>query len=241
MPLDMDIRSAQARFEQYAKPILGAFASAAIPTGEQITPPMLVDALRQLFALLGTDVSTWDPSLPPDEPERVGDIAIGLLMDLATWAERLRERQAKVAMELVAVSIAAWVIAQHGQILTLEPIVNGLAALANTRSEAAALYPLAVLMGQVADAAAAQFAADLDSIDPRRPWRILLINWGITATRAHSPQEMTRAFQAIRRHLPADARAFFAEGRQQVEQGDFPDAVRAVMIQAADAIEHSLH
>ena len=241
MPLDMDIHRAQTRFEQYVKPILGAFASAAIPTGEQITPPMLADALRQLFALFGKDVSTWDPSLPPDEPERVGDIAIGLLMDLATWAERLNERQAKAAMELIAVSIAAWVIAQHGQIFTLEPIVNGLAALANTNSGPAALLPLAILMGQVADAATAQFAADLDSVDPHRPWRILLINWGITATRAHSPQEMARAFQAIRHHLPADARAFFAEGRQQVEQGDFPVAVRAVMIQAADAIEHSLH
>ncbi len=109
MALILDIPGAQKRFEQYANPILSAFAESGIASGEQITPPMIVDALRQLFTLLATEVASWDPALPDDEPERIGDLTIGLLMDLATWAERLGEPQAKTALEMITVGIAAWV------------------------------------------------------------------------------------------------------------------------------------
>ncbi|WP_436394899.1 hypothetical protein ACSDBR_07785 [Acidithiobacillus ferriphilus] len=240
MALILDIPGAQKRFEQYANPILSAFAESGIATGEQITPPMIVDALRQLFTLLATEVASWDPALPDDEPERIGDLTIGLLMDLATWADRLGERQAKTALEMITVSIAAWVCNQHGAIHTLEPIVNGLAILANSRVETDELRSLAQLMGQVKEAASADYATDLDGADPRRPWRILLLNWGITATRAQDPAEMRSAFAALLRHLPVDAALFFQEGRQQVAQGDFPDEVRTVMEEAAEGAGRSL-
>ena len=241
MALILDIAGAQQRFEQYAKPVLGAFAASGIATGEQITPPLIVDALRQLFKVLTTDVASWDPTLPDDEAERIGDLAIGLLMDLATWADRLGERPAKTALEMITVSIAAWVCNQHGLLHTLEPVVNGLAILANGRAEPAELRHLARLAGEVKDAAAADYAADLEGADPHRPWRILLLNWGITATRAHDPVEMRKAFAAIIHHLPADAPRFFQEGTQQMAEGDFPDAVRAVMTEAAEGAGHGLH
>lgn len=241
MALILDITGAQKRFEQYTQPVLAAFASSGIATGEQITPPMIVDALRQLFTVLSNNVSDWDPDLPEDEPERIGDLTIGLLMDMATWADRLGERSAKTALEMITVSIAAWVCAQHGAIHTLEPIVNGLAILANSRSEPEELKPLAKLMGEVKEAASADYAADLDSADPHRPWRILLLNWGITATRAHDAAEMRKAFGALLHHLPADALMFFQEGRQQVLQGDFPEDVRSTMLDAAESAGHSLH
>ena len=70
---------------------------------------MIVDALRQLFTLLATEVASWDHALPDDEPERIGDLTIGLLMDLATWADRLGERQAKTALVLLARGVwRAW-------------------------------------------------------------------------------------------------------------------------------------
>ncbi len=241
MALILDIAGAQKRFEQYTQPVLAAFASSGIATGEQITPPMIVDALRQLFTVLGTDVTEWDPGLPEDEPERIADLTIGLLMDLATWADRLGEKQAKIALEMITVSIAAWLCAQHGALHTLEPVVNGLAVLANSNNEAEALKPLAHLMGEVVSAASADYAADLDSADPQRPWRILLLNWGITATRAQDTAEMRKAFAALTHHLPADANTFFQEGMQQVNRGDFSAEVKAVMAEAARNAGHSLH
>lgn len=241
MALILDISAAQKRFEQYTQPVLAAFASSGIATGEQITPPMIVDALKQLFTVLINDVSGWDPSLPEDEPERIADLSIGLLMDLSTWADRLGEKQAKIALEMITVSIAAWICAQHGAIHTLEPVVNGLAVLANSHNETEELKILAQLMGEVVTAASADYAADLDSADPQRPWRILLLNWGITATRAQDTAEMRKAFAALIHHLPADANSFFQEGLQQVNRGDYPEAVKTVMAEAAQNAGHSLH
>jgi len=39
LALILDISAAQKRFEQYTQPVLAAFASSGIATGEQITPP----------------------------------------------------------------------------------------------------------------------------------------------------------------------------------------------------------
>ncbi|MCE5360577.1 hypothetical protein [Candidatus Igneacidithiobacillus taiwanensis] len=241
MPSLADIASAKARFEQQVQPLLARFAESKIATGEQVTPPQLVDALRQLFVVLERDTAEWDPSLPEDEAERIGDLSIGLLMDLATWAERLGERKTKAALEVISVSIAAWLVQEQQPIHTLDPIVNGLAILANAEADPTALAALARLMGAVVAAAEADYAADLESNDPQRPWRILLFNWGITATRAHAPELMRQAFAALQKFLPADAPLFFQEGRQQVLQGEFPEEVRKVMLEAAAGSTHSLH
>ncbi len=236
-----DISSAKARFEQQVQSLLVRFAESNIATGEQVTPPQLVDALRQLFAVLEKDTADWDPSLPEDEAERIGDLTIGLLMDLATWADRLGERKSKAALEVVSVSIAAWLVQEQQPIHTLDPVVNGLAVLANGEREPTALANLARLMGAVVEAAEGDYGADLESNDPQRPWRILLFNWGITATRAQDPELMRKAFSAMQRFLPADAQLFFQEGRQQVLQGDYSPEVRQVMLEAAEGSAHNLH
>ncbi len=241
LPALADIRSAKNRFEQEVQGLLARFAESRIATGEQITPPQLVDALRQLFVVLEKDTAQWDPDLPDDEAERIGDLSIGLLLDLATWAERLGERRAKAAFEVISVSIAAWLVQEQQPIHTLEPIVNGLAILANAEHDPATLSSLAQLMGAIVNAAEADYGSDLESSNPERPWRILLFNWGITATRAQEPQLMEQAFTALRKFLPADAPLFFQEGRQQVLQGDYRPEVRKVMMDAADQLGQHLH
>jgi len=237
----LDISAAKSRFEQFAQPLLVKFAESKIATGEQVTPPQLVDALRQLFPILEKDVADWDPSLPEDEPERIGDLTIGLLLDLATWADRLGERPTKAALEVVSVAVAAWLVQRGQPIHTLEPVVNGLAILANAEKEPEPLQSLARLMEAVVEAAADDYSADLESQDPQRPWRILLFNWAITATRAQDLEQMQRAFAALQRHLPADAPLFFQEGRQQVLQGDYSPQVRELMLAAAESAGHGLH
>ncbi len=237
----LNIAASRARFEQYAQPVMARFAEGGIDTGGQVTPPQLVDAIRQLLVLLQKDPGSWDPSLPEDEPERIGDLCIGLLMDLATWADRLGEREARAALETVTVSIAAWLVQHQQPIHILEPVVNGLALLANAEHEPAALQALASIMEGVVEAASDDYASDLESTDPKRPWRILLFNWGITATRAHDPEGMRKAFSRLRECLPADAAVFFREGRQQVLQGNYPADVRQVMLEAAESNGHGLH
>ena len=41
------------------------------------------------------------------------------------------------------------------------------------------------------------------------PWRVLLLNWGIVATRSLRPPLMRDAFDRLLEHLPEDASGFF--------------------------------
>lgn len=229
-PLNISLDGTQSRFEQAAQSVLTAFAQSDIKTGEQVTPPMLVDAVRQMLAVMQKldKTEVWDPDLPEDDQEQIADYAIGFLQDLATWADRLNEKTARQAMDVTALGVAAWVIRHKGNIRTLEPVVNALAGLANVNQDPQHLLRIAQLMEQVILATDAPIRADLEK-DPSRPWRILLMNHAITATRAQDTEQMEHAFELLLKYLPEDAPAFFQEGLQQVSQPGFAPAVQDLM------------
>lgn len=230
-PLQISLEGGSRRFEQASQSVLAAFAQAHINPGAQVTPAMLVDAIRQLLAVMRKldHSEARDPALPEDDPEQLGDYAIGFLMDLSTWADRLNERRAKQDLDMAAVGVAAWVIRHGGRLRTLEPVVNGLASLANVNQNPNDLLLLAQIMEKVILAAQDRYASDLEQADPGRPWRVLLLNHGIVATRSQNIPQMEKAFEMIMRQLPGDAPDFFQEGLRQVSQGDFPPAVQELM------------
>ena len=121
-------------------------------------------------------------------------------------------------------------MARHGaEIAVLEPIVDALAALANRLSDPADLAKLYGLMGEIVNAVSPAVAQDPDRNAPERPWRVLLLNRAIVATRSHRPTLMEPAFDAVVEHLPEDAARFFEEGMAQMDALDYPPQVRAVM------------
>jgi len=66
-------------------------------------------------------------------------------------------------------------------------------------------------------------------IDTGRPWRVLLLNHCIVATRSHNTGLMEDAFALLSARLPEDAARFFTEGMQQMDALDYPQRVREVM------------
>ena len=70
---------------------------------------------------------------------------------------------------------------------------------------------------------------DLEKMNPGRPWRVLLLNYGIVATRSHNTASMEAAFAVLTSKLPEDATRFFSEGMQQMDALDYPSHVRKVM------------
>jgi hypothetical protein len=70
---------------------------------------------------------------------------------------------------------------------------------------------------------------DLEKLNPGRPWRALLLNQSIIATRSYNPELMERAFDVLTEKLPEDAPRFFTEGMQQMEAQNYPEPVRKVM------------
>ena len=92
------------------------------------------------------------------------------------------------------------------------PVVNGAASVANSLKQPGDLGQLYGLLTEVVNAVKPQISQDTASTDPTRPWRILLLNRAIVATRSHQPALMEEAFEALVEHRPDAAPGFFREG-----------------------------
>ena len=111
----------------------------------------------------------------------------------------------------LVIGVALWAIRQHIALAPVDRVVNALAMRSNAavgKSEIAAVYGL--MQGVIAHVAPA-LSADLERSNPERPWRILHVNFAITAIRTEDPAMMDFAFDALDAALPAERDGFYAE------------------------------
>jgi hypothetical protein len=156
----------------------------------------------------------------------VGEYALKLHENLAALASEPAAREYSAGL---AANLALWIARHDGQIDTLEPVVDSLALLANRLTEPRELEALSTIMGEICKAVSPVIREDLERINPVRPWRVLLLNRAIVATRSHNTAIMEEAFGVLTQYLPEDTARFFTEGMQQMEALDYPDPVRRVM------------
>ena len=107
--------------------------------------------------------------------------------------------------------------------------VNGAAALANSVKSPAQLAQLFALLTELTNAVSPQISQDPSHYDSTRPWRTLLINRAIVATRSHQPALMEEAFDALREHIPGEVPDFLREGMEQMDALNYPPHVKRVM------------
>ncbi|MEI6413144.1 MAG: hypothetical protein WCP34_02645 [Pseudomonadota bacterium] len=112
----------------------------------------------------------------------------------------------------------------------LKPIVDHLVRLMDQTVSLADSERLLSMMDNLFHAVGPGIAEDVDRSDPRRPWRLLLLNRAILATRTCQRPLMERAFQSLLSHLPEDAAEFFREGMAQVEHASYPPQARELML-----------
>lgn len=132
--------------------------------------------------------------------EGTDDLVAGILVELASGDD-----------PDAAIGVALWAMRHSVDVTTPEIVVNALAARSNkarTQEELAAVY--ALMQGFIAHMAP-RLSADLERSNPERPWRILNLNFAITAIRTEDPQMMDFAFDSLARALPDEAQGFFAE------------------------------
>jgi hypothetical protein len=197
----------------------------------QVAPLLLTQALDQLLEVLQRlESGTDDPEQPlvHSDLSQLGDYGITLLSDLATWASLLELEDARRSLEGQIFPLALWIARRGGELRSLEPVVNALAALANDTRDHARLEALSAAMAEIGDAAAPAIRQDLEKANRGRPWRLLHLNRAIVATRSHNVAAMERAFQELVQQLPEEAPAFFHEGMAQVGL-DYPAPVRELM------------
>jgi hypothetical protein len=181
----------------------------------------LLDVMQRLEADAG-NTSTEDVT-------EIGEYAIRLIENLAASVDQLGLQEQKTAIVDLFLNIGLWIAHQDGLIDTLEPIVDAVAMSANSSRSPQELEGLSDVIRQIIDAVPAIISQDLETLNPGRPWRVLLLNHCIVATRSHNPELMEAAFAVLTDKLPADAARFFSEGMQQMEALDYPGHVREVM------------
>lgn len=112
--------------------------------------------------------------------------------------------------ELV-IGVALWAARHRVAVRTPEPIVNALARRSNAaadRRELAAVFGL--MQGLIAHLTPA-LAADLERSNPERPWRVMHVNFAVTAIRTQDPAMIDFAFDALDTALPDERAGFYAE------------------------------
>ncbi|HUW99221.1 MAG TPA: hypothetical protein VMV40_10380 [Acidiferrobacter sp.] len=211
---------------------------------EEHDPESLIRLLGELFIMLVKLDQHYGVTapLPDDDATRLGDTGLLILAELTNMSQQLGIPQVKSELDLLAVTIGDWIIRHNGEIRTLEPIVNGLAVMANELHEGPTLEDMAAFMDQAIKSTAPDIVADTNKTDSGRPWRVLHLNRAIVATRSHNTELMAKVFDELIQGLPEDASEFFREGMRQMEVVDYPAKVRAVMTHYFQALtQHTLH
>jgi len=196
-------------------------------------PRTLANALRETLHALER---CQDAPSGSDDPLRskhinsLTDHGLDLLGQLAALADRLHLPDQAREVEALALPFACCAARCNAEIASPALVVNAAAALANQLKRPEQLEALYGLMSEIVDAVSPRITAELGSSDPDRPWRVLLLNRAIVATRSHQTRLMEEAFDAVADQLPEDAPQFFREAMEQMEALDYPEQLRAVVV-----------
>lgn len=111
----------------------------------------------------------------------------------------------------LVVGVALWAVRHEVPLWPVEPVVNALAQRSNSAASAGELSAVYGLMQGVIAHVADRLGADLERSDPQRAWRMLHVNFAITAIRTEDERLLDFAFDALDDALPDERSAFYAE------------------------------
>jgi hypothetical protein len=196
------------------------------------SPSMLQQAMLRLLELLQiVEQQGVEAALSGEELDlnQLGDFAIQILSDLSSVANSLSLEPESQQLEDLILPMAIWVARQGGKLRSLAPIVKALAQFANNLSDPESLGQLYRLSNEVQQAVDETTRQNLKVPNPGHPWRLLLLDQAIIATRSHQADLIERAYDDIVQALPEEAPRFFAQGMQQMELLNYPQVVRQVV------------
>jgi hypothetical protein len=170
-----------------------------------------------------------------DDPEKrayfnqQANEVIRLLDKLLVYTSQLQHQASFTSFEGCLFLFSLWFAEHDGKIIALVPVVNILAARSNNTFGQTEVIQMFHTLETIIKATDDSISEDMNDRDPRRPWRVLLLNYAITATRTHEESLMDQAFELLIANLPDDSKQFFTEGMGQMTAQDYPDPVRMVM------------
>lgn len=228
--LPADLPFLQERFAELAAEVREAW-DASNQGGEELdTPTLLREAMAQLIDMLDRiqSESQQENATGVAEINTLGEYGLHLLEDLSQLAARLEQPSLAADIEQLSLPYALWIARHGGEIKHLAPVVNALAQFANQANQPQLMTGLYTQCCELIEATSPA-CEDSASNDPGHPWRLLLLNRAIVATRSYNPELMEPAFDAIVECLPGEAQRFFIEGMEQMAIIDYPDHVREIV------------
>ena len=220
------------RFEPAAAQILQSFELYRSKASTQAPVAQLVEGITQFLAIAAefdARSDTHGPRAERQDAGELGDYALNLLMELTGWTVQLSLEEPRRVLESLTLSVADWIMRHHGKIQTLEAVVDALANTANRLQDPATLERLTEFINRLVAAVDETIKQDLETSNPARPWRILLLNRGIVATRSHNTRLMQQAYDELAQYLPDETGQFFAQAMQQMEALNYPAHVRELV------------
>jgi hypothetical protein len=229
-----DLAGILTRFQRLSSRLLETVANELPqPADGSQSPRVLSDTLREVFRQLAffepRGVTGEPAGAPEQDMDTLVDYAFLLIADLSSIADSHGEEELSHEIEDLSLSLAIWLASLGGHLSSLEPIVKAIAHQAKILREPNALAELYQLTSKIENAVIPTLRQDLEKTDPGRPWRLLLLNRAIIATRSHRPELMETAYESLIRQLPEEAADFFRQGMQQMDTLNYPDTVRQVV------------
>ncbi len=220
------------------EPLIQAMAREPLLPEDAESPPsipreQLQPVLKKFLALLvrAEDFRRAGQKIPLEKEEfaEFGADGFQLINALHDWLDYLALETEPAARHLSNIQLAGILARQGARIDKLERVVDSIAQFANQTRDRTALEQLSSVIASIIGAVPEHVKQDTDKRDFFRPWRILLVNYAIVATRTHNPELMWRAIGQLETSLPEEMPQFCMEGMQQMEALNYPRAVREVM------------
>ncbi len=196
-----------------------------VDTGE-LGPEEIGLALRQLEDAMKLAAE----SEIPRGISQLTDQGLELIAELAGIASQSGMADTAGEIELLSFPFVLWSVRQGAHVSVIMPVVNALAVLANAVRRPEELGRLFREMSEVADAVVPEAQENVE-MDPSHPWRVLILNRAIVATRSHDPKLMEEAYDSVIENLPGDALNFFQEAMGQMDAIGYPQPVRDIVNQ----------
>lgn len=129
----------------------------------------------------------------------------------------------------LALAFAYRVASNGGTLNHLMFPVNAVALTANSLQDKSSLESLyeAITFMVYATNEALKKGPEVEA--PDNPWKVLIMNYGIIATRTHEPELIESAYKALLKYFPNDAPAFFEQAMSEMERLNYPEHVRKVV------------
>ncbi|NCA69652.1 MAG: hypothetical protein EOM91_06005 [Sphingobacteriia bacterium] len=204
------------------------------PTDDEPVPEVLLRGLTQLIDILRASDDGEHPDATATAlytatgatPEALLDHGMVLLAGLSTTAARLGLPDTARAFAELTAPLACWLIRRGSDLMQPRLVVAALVSLADRLRHPDELARLFVLMSEIAEG----FTPELSQgMEPNDPWRTLITQRAIVATRSQQPALMQSAYDTLVEQLPGEAPQLFREWMGQLQTLEYPAPAREII------------